>query len=283
MLPTSETRVSPRFEDLWPGRRFTGRPRHLDAAAVAEFAAVTGDRSPLHLEEGHTPDGRPLVHGAFVAAGFFGWLHDTGLAEHVEAALDMSWDFRAPVYTGDSVTYEMTVTRCRRTSSGQTGVVGRYVLVRNQDGRVVCEGRTSALVRTREPGDGGRTGAEFPTVRWARRLAERLDASPAFAEATGTWDGTIGLGFADDVVLFRIYRGRVLDAGGRVPNGPTFVLGATDLTWTELLTGPENDYMARTMRGQFSTSGDAYSSVRMTAAVVAMIDEARELVREAVR
>ncbi|GAA5115263.1 MaoC family dehydratase [Pseudonocardia adelaidensis] len=271
----------PYFEDFEVGRTFTGPERTLSPADVAAFAELSGDRHPLHTASGSS-GGRPLVHGPLGIACFFGWLFESGLATHVEAALDTRWRYLAPLHPGDRVRYEMTITRARRTSALVNGVIGRHVLVRDQRDVIVQEGETAALVTARDAtgDDDRRIGRAFPGAAWAGRLGERLAASPAFTTATSTWDGAIGLGFGEDVVQFRIYRGRVLDCGARTPAGPTFVLGAPDITWVRLLTGPVNDFTKRTMRGEFTVSGSAYEYLRLTAALVALVDEARALARE---
>lgn len=269
----------PHFEDFQVGRVFTGPARTFSPEVVAAFADISGDRAALHTERGRTRDGRPMVHGPLALAAFFGWHHDLGLSAHVEAALDTRWEFVAPIHVGDAVTYEMTVTRARRTSGLRSGVVGRHVTVRNQHGTVVQEGRTAALVTARRAVDDTETriGRAFPSAAWARALTERLGRSAAFTSATGEWDGTIGLRFGDDTVLFRVYRGRILECGTRTPHPPTFVLGASDLTWTRLITGPDNDFTRRVMCDEFSVSGSAYEYLRSTAALVALVDEARGL------
>jgi acyl dehydratase len=269
---------APYFEDFEVGQYFTGPERTFSSELVATFAEISGDRSPVHTA-GHTPGGRPLVHGPLGLSGFYGWHYDLGLSAHVEAAFDTRWRYLAPIYVGESVSYEMTVTRSRRTSRLTNGVVKRHVVVRNQDGVAVQEGQTSALVRARTAVDDQETraGRAFPTTVWARRLADRLNASPPFVEATGSWDGTIGLGFDGDTVLFRVYRGRVLECGRRTPDGPTFVVEAPDITWTHLITGRANDFAKRTMRDEFSVSGSAYEYLRSTRAVIALVDEARTL------
>jgi acyl dehydratase len=279
--PARPAGFGPYFEDFEVGRTFTGPARTLSPADVAAFAELSGDRHPLHTTSGQPGGGRPLVHGPLGIACFFGWLYERGLATHVEAALDTRWRYLAPLHPGDAVRYEMTITRARRTSALVNGVIGRHVLVRDQQGVIVQEGETAALVTARDAADDERrVGRAFPGAAWARRLGERLAAATPFTTATGTWDGTIGLRFGEDVVQFRIYRGRVLDAGARTPAGPTFVVGAPDITWVRLLTGPVNDFTKRTMRGEFTVGGSAYEYLRLTGALVALVDEARALAHE---
>jgi acyl dehydratase len=269
------------FEDFEVGQRFTGPERVMSADVVAAFAEISGDRSRVHTESGHTPDGRPLVHGPLALAGFYGWQHDLGLSANVEAAFDSRWRYVAPIYVGDSISYEMTVTRCRRTSKLTNGVVKRHVVVRNQQRDVVQDGQTSALVTARTAVDDTQTrlGRAFPTLHWAQQLAARLDDSTQFTEATGTWDGTLGLAFDGDPVLFRVYRGRVIDCGSRTPNGASFVVAAPDITWTQLITGPRNDFMRRAMQGEFAISGSAHEYLRLNRALISLVDETRVLAR----
>lgn len=113
------------------------------------------------------------------------------------------------------------------------------------------------------------------TRAWAERIAARLNDDEAFRSATATWDGTIGVAGERDETQFRIYRGRVLEAGVRAPNGPTFTVMASDRTWAELVSGSENDFMRRAMQGAFSVRGAAYEYLRLTRAINLMVDAAR--------
>lgn len=269
--------TSPMFEDLAVGQRFTSGPRTFGADRVRAYGELTGDTHPLHTSG---RDGAPAtVHGSMVVAEFFGWHHEVGLSEYVEAAADSNWEFLAPVAVGSSVTYELTITRLRRASSLRNGVVGRTVLVRDTEGRTVARGTSTAIVTARSSGDDRtqRAGEAWPSREWVSAMADALGVDPDFTEATSTWDGSIGLDLGGDLVQFRVYRGRVLDAGTRTPQGPTFTVHASDLTWAELFTGPANDFMRRQMAGQFAASGSAYEYQRATRAVVALIDTARRL------
>jgi acyl dehydratase len=268
------------FEDFRVGQVVSGgTPRTFTPEDVDAFARLTGDEAAVHVEHGHTPDGRPLVHGAFALSAFYGWVHEVGLSEGIHAAFDVAWDYHAPIHVGDTVTYEMTITRTRRTSALDRGVVGRHVLVRNQEGAAVQEGTSTALVRARSAIDDRAARAPIDTASpaWARLLAGRLNDSAEFATATGTWDGTVGLGMGRDTVLFRVYRGRVLETPRRTPHGPTFVLSAPDVTWARLLTDTRNTLIERSLRDEFVSSGNAYEYVRLTKAVSVMVDEARAL------
>ncbi len=215
-------------------------------------------------------DPRPLgtVGGELLA-------HELGLTdEPAVALLATTWRYLEQVHVGDTLRCETTVTRCRR--SGEQGTVNRHVVVRNQHGERVLQGGVAVLVRAREPGT-DQVGRAFGTVAWGQALARRLADDARFTGATASWDGTIGVRCGDDEVQLRIYKGTVIEATRRVPHGATFTVEADELTWTELLTGPRNDFTRRAMAGQFAARGDGYEYLRLTKALIALVDVAREL------
>lgn len=74
--------------------------------AVAQFADLTGDRNPLHLDAeyaAHTPFGRPIVHGILVA-GLFSAILGEDLPGRGAIYLGQTLRFVAPVYVGETVT-----------------------------------------------------------------------------------------------------------------------------------------------------------------------------------
>ncbi len=272
------------FEDFRPGDRFTGGPRAVTAADLAHMVAASGDHHPLHTDPAYARAAgyaQPLLHGPFGIAAFLGWFTSSGIAaDTVLAMLDSNWRYLGPVMVGDDLHFEMTITRCRRSGKGDRGVVGRHVRIHNAAGVLVQEGRSAMLVRAR--GAAPDPSREFFTPAWARAVAERMAADPAFQAATATWDGAFALACGDDEVAFRIYKGQVLDAGTRLPNGPAFTLVADELVWTGLFTAGSDEFMQRAMQGQFAVRGSAYEYLRLTKALTATMAAARALLREAV-
>jgi hypothetical protein len=192
---------------------------------------------------------------------------------------DLEWRFVAPVVPGDALSVETVVTRCRRDPERAAGVVHRHLRLLGRDATVVQEGTTATLVEASGPlhGDDPGVATDFCSAGWARLLAPALEDSRAFAEATRTYDGTIGLRAGDDAVQLRLYRGRVLDAARTTPLGATFTLAGSELAWTELAFAERNDFMARATVGSFAVSGNAYDYLRLTKALVAIWDEIRAL------
>lgn len=192
-----------------------------------------------------------------------------------EPVTALSWRQVRPISPGGELCAELTVTRCRRVRDDE-GQVTRHVVVRDQDGEPLREGTVTVSVPARGEGPDP-AGRAFGTTEWATEVVAAL--GPDFADATATWDGTIGLRSGAEEVHLRIYRGRVVDVTRRAPLGATFTLGASELTWTELVTGPVNDFMRRAMLGQFEVTGSGYEYLRLTKVLDQLITSAREVAR----
>ncbi|GAB3570903.1 hypothetical protein GCM10027445_25290 [Amycolatopsis endophytica] len=251
---------------------FTLGPDDLDA-----FAAVSGDRHPMHLAGGAD---EPVGHGPLGLARYFGTVYDEGsIAASVIALLDTRWSYRAPLRLGVPLHYTTTITQVRRTSAGDRGVVNRWVELRDDAGTVVQEGSSAVLLRARHhrAPDTDAVSHTPLSVRWARAVASRVENDEVFAASTGLFDGAIGVASENDAVVLRVYKGRVIDVGTRVPAGPTFTLRGTEVAWARLLTAPENDLLVRTHRGEFWGTGNTYVYLQLTAALHAIVDAARSL------
>ena len=78
---------------------------------VRDFASLTGDRSPLHVDPKfgrHTQYGKNIVHGMLVAS-FFSTIVGMYCAGKESVYLSQSLQFKLPVFVGDTVTIQGTV------------------------------------------------------------------------------------------------------------------------------------------------------------------------------
>lgn len=267
------------FEDFAVGQRFASPARVVTAADLADFTRLSGDDHPLHTVTGHPllDGGSPILQGPFGLAVAMGLLQGLGLSrDPVVGLLDTRWSYRRPVRVGDELRLEVAIVRVRRTRRGDRGVVTRAMVLRDAAGHVVQDGTTAALLLARTQGPDPVARA-FGTRAWGEALAAELAGDGRFAESTASWDGTIGLRAGGEEVHLRIYRGSVLEVSTRAALGATFTLEADELVWTELVTGPVNDLTRRTMRGEFSTRGNAYEYLRLTRPLHLLVDAARAL------
>ena len=125
--------------------------RTLSAEDVERYALITGDRNPLHFDEGFaagTRFGRLVVQGG-LTAGLFNALVAMQLPGPGSVFLHQEWDYPAPVFVGDTVTAEAEVLEAR----SDKPITKLRCVARNQDGVEVLTGE--CLVYTMLPDETG--------------------------------------------------------------------------------------------------------------------------------
>jgi acyl dehydratase len=127
----------------WPkgaptvGQR-ASRSRRVNAEDIELFTRISGDRNPLHYDEEaakRSRFGEIVVQGGITSA-----ILNAVVAEDLPGPgtvfLNVSWDFKAPVRPGDTITGEVHVTSVRE-DKPITKLETRVV---RDDGTVVLEG-----------------------------------------------------------------------------------------------------------------------------------------------
>lgn len=112
---------------------------------------------------------------------------------------------------------------------------------------------------------------------WKAELHTRLNADTEFARLIETYDGTIGLSIGGRPVHLRCYRGQILEVAARSIRGADFVLDIPGEVFINLLTSKENTFMETAMLGRMKSSGSGYEYLRMTSALIRIVDHARGL------
>jgi acyl dehydratase len=145
------------FEDLHEGQSFTTPGRTVTEADLVAFAGLSGDYNSIHTDAEFargTAYGQRVVHGLLGVSILTGLMDRLGIFDGSAIAMlgIDEWRFRAPIFIGDTITVEMTITALRRTSSGDRGIVGRHFRIRNQRDETVQEGSIGLMIRCREGG-----------------------------------------------------------------------------------------------------------------------------------
>ncbi len=130
------------------------RTRTISEADNQRFCDMTMNQQPLHLDAEHAADtdfGERIVNGLYTMALATGMT----IPETTDGTIvaNLSYDeveHPNPVFHGDTVSAETTVTDKRETSDGERGVVTMHVTARKQDDTVVCEFDRTALSLKRE-------------------------------------------------------------------------------------------------------------------------------------
>lgn len=110
----------------------------LSAEHVAKYAEITGDRNPLHFDEGfaaRTKFGRLVVQGG-LTTGLVHALVAMDLPGPGTVFLSQNWKFTAPVHVGDTITAVAEVVSVHASKP----VTQLRVRVTRDDGSVVLEG-----------------------------------------------------------------------------------------------------------------------------------------------
>ncbi len=162
------------FDTLEVGTRLVSRGRTITEADHGIFMMLSGDWEPIHCDEEYaktTPLGRRIVHGTFGITLAMGGLQ-AGLLKSSDpliAALGIKeWNYRAPLFVGDTVHLEIEIVSKRVTSKGNRYIVERLMRLINQHGIVVQDGRAESMWQktggVAAPGTAEvRSGAPAPT------------------------------------------------------------------------------------------------------------------------
>ncbi|MCA9196934.1 MAG: MaoC/PaaZ C-terminal domain-containing protein [Pirellulaceae bacterium] len=141
------------FEDLRVGDRWTSPSRIITSDDVSEFAHLTGDYNPLHMDEQFarkTPFRQPIAHGLLGLSFVAGLGSESPLVDTVAFLGVNNWKFCKPVYFGDTVHVMTEVVQMDQQGRKRGRVIWKRELI-NQRGEVVQCGLFETLVATRKP------------------------------------------------------------------------------------------------------------------------------------
>ncbi len=142
------------FEDFQEGMTFETPRRTITEADIVNFAGVSGDFNPIHVDAVHaagTMFGQRIAHGLLVLSVASGLCTQLGfLGDTVQAFLGLEWKFKAPVFIGDTLSVRLKVAGLRPLKRLGGGVVTFQVGVVNQKDEVVQTGSWQVLFKSRE-------------------------------------------------------------------------------------------------------------------------------------
>ncbi|MCK9363612.1 MAG: MaoC family dehydratase N-terminal domain-containing protein [Syntrophales bacterium] len=139
------------YEEFTIGEEFTTPSRTITEADVVNFAGISGDFHPLHMDETYAQKsihkGR-IAHGSLVITIATGLLARLGLWESTAVAnLGYEWKFQKAVKIGDTITVKLSIVDKKETKKKETGIIQRGIKIINQNGETVVSGGSPFLVK----------------------------------------------------------------------------------------------------------------------------------------
>jgi acyl dehydratase len=146
------------FDDVEVGQQWESPGRTITEADIVNFAGLSGDFNPIHIDHEFaraTPFRRPIAHGLLVLSMASG----LGLYSPPMRTLAFlgitDWQFRGPVFVGDTIRVVGTVMAKEVRARGRRGQITWRRQIFNQEAKVVQEGVSVTLVEGRGlPADG---------------------------------------------------------------------------------------------------------------------------------
>ena len=148
------------FDDVAVGQEWRSLGRTITEADVINFAGLSGDFNPIHTDHEFartTPFRRPIAHGLLVFSVASGLGVNFPMMRTLAVLSIRDWQFRGPVFIGDTIRVRSEVLEKEARSRGRRGVITWKRQVINQEQKVVQEGVTLTLVEGRAALAGGET------------------------------------------------------------------------------------------------------------------------------
>jgi len=139
------------YEDLKVGEEYESPARTITEADIVNFAALSGDWSPVHCDEEYcrtTPYKTRIAHGLLglaIAEGLKFRLPQFTDVRYM-ASLYWNYKFTGPILIGDTVRVRVRIQSKRETKKPDRGIVVEYVSMLNQRDEVVQEGEHGLMV-----------------------------------------------------------------------------------------------------------------------------------------
>jgi 3-hydroxybutyryl-CoA dehydratase len=138
------------FEDVEVGEVRVSQGRTVTEADIVNFGNIIGDFNPLHFDAEYMKAsmfGKRIAHGMLTLSFATGLGNLMGLnLGTVLAFKGLAVEFKRPVFIGDTIRLQTTVTDKRESSKQPGGWVTQDFEILNQDDEVVQSGNWSTLI-----------------------------------------------------------------------------------------------------------------------------------------
>lgn len=169
------------FEDLKVGQTWRSRGRTVTQADVVNFACLTGDFDPLHVDHvaaSHLPFKQPIAHGLLGLSLVAGLGSNSPAIASLAFVSIQKWEFVRPIYFGDTLVVVNEITQLVGKGKRRGHVVWSRRLL-NQRGEVVQQGTFETIVACRGASPQAAAKPEAPPPPPPKPRRRRTKAAPA--------------------------------------------------------------------------------------------------------
>ncbi|MBP1920494.1 MaoC family dehydratase [Youngiibacter multivorans] len=142
------------FEDFAVGQEFATTRRTVTDGDVINFACLTGDFNPIHIDDVTAAEGpfkRRIAHGLLGVAIMNGQMNQLGIFEGTTIAkAEDTNKYKSPLFIGDTVSTLIKIIGVKLSSKGGKGTVLADTYLINQRGEVVTESSNVILIKCRK-------------------------------------------------------------------------------------------------------------------------------------
>jgi acyl dehydratase len=142
------------FDQFNVGDVYVCQGRTVTEADVVNFAGISGDYNPLHINEEYgqaTPFGGRIAHGVLVLAMATGQINQLGIFEGTTLALlQQTIKYLGPVKFGDTIHLESKIAKKKEPSKPDRGILTLENKVVNQHGQTVIEVQEVVMIKRGE-------------------------------------------------------------------------------------------------------------------------------------
>ncbi len=137
------------FDDLKIGEKGTTPEVTVSKEMIRAYADLTGDHTPIHVDEDYA---KKSHFGGIVTHGLFGQSLADGLKTRGSlqfppgSSLGWTWDFRQPIYAGDTLHVDYKIGAMRTTKNPDWGILTLPAKLINQNGDIVQDGEHKLMI-----------------------------------------------------------------------------------------------------------------------------------------
>lgn len=141
------------LEDFEIGKTYQGPGRTVTDADVVNYAGLSGDFNPLHMDEEFGKKnffGKRIAHGLLGPVMMAGMSNQTGMMRGTTIAfMEQTEKYVGPLNIGDTVHLEMTPTETTHSSKPGRGILKMHSQLINQEGKVVTDSSWVLMMKSR--------------------------------------------------------------------------------------------------------------------------------------